>query len=138
MPAEGLAPAYGLMPRRRHATLWGPECHLLSPCLQSACTHVTYPSQPLKDRPLNPCAHAWPTQQVCLVGSKSYNTFGSHGSDVYVDYRHFDTLEQCCRCGGAHAVACLVFVCSAGFADVLPLDISAKHRDRHAEFRRAR
>ena len=35
--------------------------------------------------------------QVCLVGSRQYNTFGSHGSDAYVEFRHDHTLEQCIR-----------------------------------------
>ena len=35
--------------------------------------------------------------QVCLVGSRQFNTFGSHGSDAYVNFRHDHTLEDCVR-----------------------------------------
>lgn len=34
--------------------------------------------------------------QVCLVGSRQFNTFGAHGSEGYVDFRHYPTLEACC------------------------------------------
>ena len=37
-------------------------------------------------------AVAFGVTQVCLVGSKRYNAFGSHGSVDYMDLRHFDTL----------------------------------------------
>lgn len=33
--------------------------------------------------------------QLCLVGSRHFNTFGSHGSDAFVDFGHYHTLEQC-------------------------------------------
>jgi tRNA G18 (ribose-2'-O)-methylase SpoU len=33
---------------------------------------------------------------VCLVGSRQFNTFGSHGSSEYVDMRHFATIDECC------------------------------------------
>eukprot|EP00201_Polytomella_parva_P016478 CAMPEP_0175061424 /NCGR_PEP_ID=MMETSP0052_2-20121109/13577_1 /TAXON_ID=51329 ORGANISM="Polytomella parva, Strain SAG 63-3" /NCGR_SAMPLE_ID=MMETSP0052_2 /ASSEMBLY_ACC=CAM_ASM_000194 /LENGTH=263 /DNA_ID=CAMNT_0016327277 /DNA_START=231 /DNA_END=1025 /DNA_ORIENTATION=+ len=42
------------------------------------------------------CATAFGVRQVCLVGSRQFNAFGSHGSDVYVDLRHFDNLRNCC------------------------------------------
>mmetsp|Transcript_29672 Transcript_29672/g.87828 ORF Transcript_29672/g.87828 Transcript_29672/m.87828 type:complete len:187 (-) Transcript_29672:771-1331(-) len=42
------------------------------------------------------CATAFGVKQVCLVGSRQFNTFGSHGSDAYVDFAHYDNLEQCC------------------------------------------
>jgi tRNA C32,U32 (ribose-2'-O)-methylase TrmJ len=32
-----------------------------------------------------------------LVGSRQFNTFGSHGSEAYISYRHFNTLEECCE-----------------------------------------
>ena len=35
--------------------------------------------------------------QLCLVGSKHFNTFGSHGAYLHVNMRHFDKLEQCCQ-----------------------------------------
>ena len=33
--------------------------------------------------------------QLCLVGSRAFNTFGSHGADVHVALAHFPTLEAC-------------------------------------------
>ena len=33
--------------------------------------------------------------QVCLVGCQKFNTFGSHGSDAYVEFGHYTTLEAC-------------------------------------------
>ena len=35
--------------------------------------------------------------QLCLVGSKHFNTFGSHGAYLHVNMRHFEKLEQCCQ-----------------------------------------
>lgn len=43
------------------------------------------------------CATAFNVKEVCLVGSRQFNTFGSHGSEAYVAYRHFNTLEECCE-----------------------------------------
>ena len=34
--------------------------------------------------------------QMCLVGSRHYNTFGSHGSAAHVPLAHFVTLDECC------------------------------------------
>ena len=34
--------------------------------------------------------------QVCLVGAREFNTFGSHGSDAHVTLRYYKTLEECC------------------------------------------
>ena len=34
--------------------------------------------------------------QVCLVGSRQYTGFGDQGTSAYVNFRHFDSLEQCC------------------------------------------
>ena len=31
------------------------------------------------------------------MGARQFNTFGSHGSADYVNYRHFPTLQECCR-----------------------------------------
>lgn len=42
------------------------------------------------------CCTAFGVDSVCLVGSREYNTFGSHGSDVYVQLRHYNTLQDCC------------------------------------------
>lgn len=36
--------------------------------------------------------------QVCLVGSRYFNTFGSHGSAEYIRYSFFPSLQDCCRC----------------------------------------
>ncbi|KAF5839598.1 Alpha/beta knot methyltransferase [Dunaliella salina] len=41
------------------------------------------------------CATAFGVKQVCLVGSNQFNTFGAHGSDAHVHFRHFPTLEGC-------------------------------------------
>jgi hypothetical protein len=43
------------------------------------------------------CATAFNVKEVCLVGSRQFNTFGSHGSEAHVSYRHFNTLEECCE-----------------------------------------
>lgn len=40
------------------------------------------------------CCTAFGVEQLVLVGSRHYNTFGSHGSDTYVDISHFDTLAE--------------------------------------------
>ncbi len=34
--------------------------------------------------------------QVCIIGNRSFSTYGSHGADAHLDYRHFVTLEACC------------------------------------------
>ena len=41
------------------------------------------------------CATAFQVKEVCLVGSRQFNAFGSHGADAYVTFRHFETLEEC-------------------------------------------
>lgn len=33
--------------------------------------------------------------QICLVGSRHYNTFGSHGSASHVPLAYFATLHDC-------------------------------------------
>ncbi len=38
--------------------------------------------------------HDW--GQVCLVGARQFNAFGSHGATEHVAFRHFPTLEECC------------------------------------------
>ncbi|KAI8472494.1 MAG: Alpha/beta knot methyltransferase [Monoraphidium minutum] len=40
---------------------------------------------------------AFGVAQVCLVGARQFNTFGSHGSCDFVDLRHFATIEECCE-----------------------------------------
>lgn len=42
------------------------------------------------------CATAFGVKELCLVGSRQYNTFGSHGSCDYVNFRHFGSLQACC------------------------------------------
>ena len=32
--------------------------------------------------------------EVLLVGERSFNTFGAHGADAHVAFRHFPTLAQ--------------------------------------------
>lgn len=34
--------------------------------------------------------------QMCLVGSRQFNAFGSHGAADHVSFCHFPTLEECC------------------------------------------
>eukprot|EP00890_Picochlorum_soloecismus_P001974 jgi/Picsp_1/2778/NSC_01005-R1_obp33pep like protein len=43
------------------------------------------------------CATAFNVTAICLVGSRHFNTFGSHGSDAFVNMKHFGTLEECCE-----------------------------------------
>lgn len=35
--------------------------------------------------------------QMCLVGSRHYSAFGAQGAESYVNFAHFNTLEDCCR-----------------------------------------
>lgn len=42
------------------------------------------------------CCTAFGVDSLCLVGSRQFNTFGSHGADAHVNFRHFGTLEGCC------------------------------------------
>mmetsp|Transcript_14928 Transcript_14928/g.42506 ORF Transcript_14928/g.42506 Transcript_14928/m.42506 type:complete len:219 (-) Transcript_14928:793-1449(-) len=42
-------------------------------------------------------ATAFNVTAVCLVGSRKFNSFGAHGSELYVPMLHFDTLEMCCE-----------------------------------------
>jgi len=42
------------------------------------------------------CATAFNVTAVCLVGSRKFNSFGAHGSEVYVPMLHFEDLESCC------------------------------------------
>lgn len=43
------------------------------------------------------CATAFSVKQLCLVGSRQFNTFGAHGASEHVDFRHYPTLEDCVR-----------------------------------------
>lgn len=43
------------------------------------------------------CATAFNVRQLCLVGSRQFNTFGAHGSSEYVDFCHYNTLDECCQ-----------------------------------------
>lgn len=63
---------------------------------------------------------AFDVAALCLVGSREYNSFGSHGSDNYVDMIHFNTLDDCCtrlrddyRCSIVGAVLLTVTCVSA-------------------------
>ncbi|KAK9824104.1 hypothetical protein WJX72_007761 [[Myrmecia] bisecta] len=42
-------------------------------------------------------ATAFGVTEVCLVGSRQFNTFGSHGAVNHMRLRHFGTLEECCQ-----------------------------------------
>lgn len=41
-------------------------------------------------------ASAFAVAEMCLVGSRQFNAFGSHGSTDHIAFRHFPTLEDCC------------------------------------------
>lgn len=41
-------------------------------------------------------ATAFGTAKICLVGSRHYNTFGSHGSAAHVALAYFASLDECC------------------------------------------
>lgn len=41
-------------------------------------------------------ASAFAVAEMCLVGSRQFNAFGSHGSTDHIAFRHFPTLEECC------------------------------------------
>ena len=43
------------------------------------------------------CCTAFGVSSLCLIGSRQYNTFGAHGADAHVHFRHFDTLRSCCE-----------------------------------------
>ena len=40
------------------------------------------------------CATALGVREVCLVGNRHFNTFGSQGADAHVDFRYFSTLTE--------------------------------------------
>ena len=40
------------------------------------------------------CATAFGVAEVLLVGERNYNSFGAHGADAHVSFRHFPTLAQ--------------------------------------------
>ncbi|KAK9833343.1 hypothetical protein WJX81_008210 [Elliptochloris bilobata] len=42
------------------------------------------------------CATAFGVAEICLVGSRKFIAFGSHGAIDHVQLRHFSTLQQCC------------------------------------------
>ena len=42
-------------------------------------------------------ATAFNVTAVCLVGSRKFNSFGAHGSEVYVPMLHFEDLDACCK-----------------------------------------
>jgi hypothetical protein len=43
------------------------------------------------------CCTAFNVKALCLVGSREYNSFGSHGSDLHVNMLHFASLDECCN-----------------------------------------
>jgi hypothetical protein len=43
------------------------------------------------------CATAFNVKEICLVGSRQFNAFGSHGAAAHVQFRHFPTLEECVK-----------------------------------------
>lgn len=45
---------------------------------------------------VQPVARLRCSLQACLVGSRQYNSFGSHGASEHVQLIHFHTLEACC------------------------------------------
>lgn len=42
------------------------------------------------------CKQSRRVVQICLVGSRHFNTFGSHGSAAHVPLAYFATLDECC------------------------------------------
>ncbi|PSC75588.1 family tRNA rRNA methyltransferase [Micractinium conductrix] len=42
------------------------------------------------------CATAFNVAEVCLVGSRQFNSFGAHGADSYVSFSHHSSLDECC------------------------------------------
>ena len=59
--------------------------------------------------------------QVCLVGSRYFNTFGSHGSADHMRYGFFPSLQDCCRClkdERGTAAACQCRHCTAASAGI--------------------
>mmetsp|Transcript_34807 Transcript_34807/g.77387 ORF Transcript_34807/g.77387 Transcript_34807/m.77387 type:complete len:211 (+) Transcript_34807:59-691(+) len=74
-------------PRNAAPPLGGPACYVI--------THNV--SKKHNIGTIARCATAFGVKELCLVGSRQYNTFGSHGADAFVDFRHFDTLESCTR-----------------------------------------
>ncbi|KAI7843549.1 hypothetical protein COHA_002791 [Chlorella ohadii] len=64
-----------------------PACYLISYNQQSKHNIGT----------LARCATAFNVKQVCLVGSRQFNTFGAHGSSEHVDFCHYPTLEECVK-----------------------------------------
>ena len=43
------------------------------------------------------CAAAFNVTAVCLIGSRKFQSFGAHGSEVYVPMLFFEDLESCCK-----------------------------------------
>lgn len=41
-------------------------------------------------------ATAFNVAKICLVGSRHYNTFGSHGSAAHMPLAYFASLDECC------------------------------------------
>jgi len=44
---------------------------------------------------LSRCATAFNVSEIIMVGSRSFNTFGSQGADAYVTVKHCPTLDAC-------------------------------------------
>ena len=40
------------------------------------------------------CCTAFGVKSLVLIGSRQFNTFGSHGADGHVHFEHFDSLEE--------------------------------------------
>jgi hypothetical protein len=83
---------YHPSPNTRHARTF--QCQLSYALLAAQILHC-----PLMLRPgtLARCATAFNVRQVCLVGSRHFNTFGAHGASDYVDFCHYRTLDECCQ-----------------------------------------
>ena len=69
------------------------------------------------------CCTAFDVKALCLVGSREYNTFGSHGSDSHVDMLHFNSLDECCsRLRAEHS--CCIIGAASGCPAVMPSERS--------------
>lgn len=40
------------------------------------------------------CCTAFGVKSLCLIGSRQFNAFGSHGADAHVNFEHFDSLTD--------------------------------------------
>lgn len=75
---------------------WGAVMLRWGPAAQTVLEHPSVTGGRLK-KPCSVARNPRLAAQICLVGARKFNTFGSHGSDAYVAFSHYDTLESCCE-----------------------------------------